>query len=104
MHEAGHGVVGIGVPVVLDALDQGAGAVADAGDGHPDLIGLSSSVGPLHLWTAVHCSVPQLFCPSTARCSSTACEARARSASIRRSSHEMSRSVASVVCSTRDRA
>jgi hypothetical protein len=39
VHEAGHLVGDGGVPVVLDALDQAAGAVADAGDGHADLAG-----------------------------------------------------------------
>ena len=38
VHEAGDSVGRIGVAVVLDALDQGAGAVAHAGDGDPDLV------------------------------------------------------------------
>ena len=36
MHEPGHGLGGIGVAVVLDALHEAAGAVADAGDGDTD--------------------------------------------------------------------
>ena len=36
MHQAGHRLGRIGVAVVLDALDQRAGAVAHAGDGHAD--------------------------------------------------------------------
>ena len=38
VHQTRHGVARIGVAVVLDALDQRAGAVADAGDGDPDLV------------------------------------------------------------------
>ena len=33
VHEAGDGLAGLGVSVVLDALHEAAGAVADAGDG-----------------------------------------------------------------------
>ena len=33
VHEAGHVVGGVGVAVVLDALDEAARAVPDAGDG-----------------------------------------------------------------------
>ena len=36
VHEAGDGVAGVGVAVVLDALDETAGAVPDAGDGDAD--------------------------------------------------------------------
>ena len=36
VHEAGHGLVGVGVRVVLEALQQRAGAVPDAGDGEAD--------------------------------------------------------------------
>ena len=36
VHEPGHVVVGVGVAVVLDALDEAAGAVADSGDGDTD--------------------------------------------------------------------
>ena len=36
VHEAGHPLGRIGVPVVLDALEQRAGAVADTGDGEAD--------------------------------------------------------------------
>ena len=36
VHEAGHGLVGVGVLVVLEALHQRAGAVPDAGDGETD--------------------------------------------------------------------
>jgi hypothetical protein len=36
VHQAGHPGEGVGVTVVVDALDQGRGAVADPRDGHPD--------------------------------------------------------------------
>ena len=39
MHEAGHGVTDRRVGVVVDALDEGVGAVAEAGDRHPDRTG-----------------------------------------------------------------
>src|SRR5207253_1586512 len=39
VHEAGHVVVGGGVAVELDALDQAAGAVADSGDRDANLVG-----------------------------------------------------------------
>ena len=38
VHEAGHALVRVGVLVVLDALHEGVGAVADADDGDPDLL------------------------------------------------------------------
>ena len=38
VHQTRHGVGRVGIAVVLDALDQRAGAVADAGDGDPDLL------------------------------------------------------------------
>ena len=40
VHEAGHGLVGVGVLVVLDALDERGGAVADADDRHAHLVAL----------------------------------------------------------------
>ena len=43
VHEARHGLVGVGVLVVLEALHQGAGAVPDAGDGETDGHGVLSS-------------------------------------------------------------
>ena len=39
VHQARHHVVGVGVAVVGDALDERAGAVADAGDGEADGLG-----------------------------------------------------------------
>ena len=44
VHEAGDGVGRVGVAVVLDALDEGAGTVADACDGDTNLLG--HGVGP----------------------------------------------------------
>ena len=38
VHQAGHFLGGVGVLVVLDALDEGVGAVADADDRDPDLL------------------------------------------------------------------
>ena len=38
VHEAGDGLVRVGVAVVVDALDERVGAVADADDGDPDLL------------------------------------------------------------------
>ncbi len=38
VHEAGDALGGVGVAVVLDALDEAAGAVADTGDGDSDLL------------------------------------------------------------------
>ena len=38
VHEAGDGLVRVGVAVVVDALDEGVGAVADADDGDPHLL------------------------------------------------------------------
>ena len=38
VHEAGDGLVRVGVPVVVDALDEGVGAVADADDGDAHLL------------------------------------------------------------------
>ena len=36
VHEPGHDVARVGVPVIRDPLDQGTGAVADAGDREAD--------------------------------------------------------------------
>ena len=38
VHQAGHFLGGVGVLVVLDALDEGVGAVADADDRDADLL------------------------------------------------------------------
>ena len=43
VHEAGDGLGRVGVAVVLEALHQRAGAVADAGDGQPNLFVTVSS-------------------------------------------------------------
>jgi hypothetical protein len=40
VHQAGYALVRIGVLVVLHALDERGGAVADADDGHADLLRL----------------------------------------------------------------
>ena len=40
VHQAGNALVGVGVAVVVDALHERRGAVADADDRHPHLLGL----------------------------------------------------------------
>ena len=47
VHQAGDGLVRVGVLVVLDALDEGGGAVADADDRDADLVGLVARHAPL---------------------------------------------------------
>ena len=75
VHEAGDGLGRVGVAVVLQALHQRAGAVADSRDGQPD--GLRSLLSS-QIWMGL---TLRLAC---------------RSMAIRRSSQEMSRSAASV--------
>jgi len=84
VHEAGDDVVDLGVAVVGDPLDQGAGAIADAGDGQSD--GAAHRISPS--WVTGTGTGP----------------AAARSAAMRRSSQMMSWVTLSAVCCTTERA
>src|SRR5581483_6145298 len=81
VHQAGDAVAGVGVAVVLDALHEAAGAVADAGDGDADPLG--HVVLP---WTMLS---PALMAPC--------------SAAMSESTHSRSRSAVRVSCSIRAR-
>ncbi len=95
VHEPGHGVVGIGVPVVRHPLDEGTGAVPHSGDGHTD-------VG--HGWLPfvfVRASPGRGSRPPARSDRAAAC--LCRSSSMSRSSQAMSWAVDSVLCSTSER-
>ena len=84
VHQTGDGLLGLGVAVVRDALDQRAGAVADAGDRETDWAGHRMS-------------------PSYVRSAGAGWKA-ARSLAISRSSQLMSWATLSAVCCTTERA
>ena len=93
VHQAGDRLGRIGVAVVLDALDERAGAVAHAGDGDSD------GAHELVPFVVVHVRSPLGARDSRIGVLRCFC----RSSSMRRSSQAMSCSVASVLCSTRER-
>ena len=104
VHQPRHDVLGVGVAVVLHALDERAGAVAHAGDRDPyraHVVSPSSrTVCIVLLPTSAGPGADRLDRARRRRVAPS----RARSASISRSSQAMSRSVDSVVCSMSDRA
>ncbi len=92
VHQSRHEVVGFGVPVVLDPLDEAAGAVPDSRDGDTD--GLGHDVPPV--------GEPVDAGSSFDGCSLVSRTWR-RSPSMRRSTHSRSRWVDSPSCSMRER-
>ena len=96
VHEAGDDFFGIRGPVVLHTLDERAGTVPHPCNGYLDLLHACCSFVCL----SVNVAVVFLDDPVPG---APAAGWRTRSASMRRSSHEMSCSVGSVECSARER-
>src|SRR3712207_2379291 len=56
VHQPGHGLVGVGVLVVVHALDERGRAVPDADDGDPDLLLLAPGAVGMHAVGGAHVS------------------------------------------------